>query len=292
MDIDQHIQTKHKIPRDNKTAIYSCINLPCRDLLVQQDCQPCGSSFVLPEVELLRHTVTCHGESKLPEFSHSQRVSRTCRICLFSTNNSYRMEKHLSQEHRPKSFAGGYVDTSRVGNLSSPQPNKSKVPSKLKVLSSPEEKSYGFKKKSKKSKEKEVKSKEMKAERKEKKRQRKDQSGSKKTVKKLAKLEMSELLNLKKQFESELEKLNKEDEERAGRVEEGKGKKRHQKNPCGSKKNVKKLAKLEMSELLDLKKKFEEELENMNTEEHSSDCAKSEKKAVTLKKTVRFFGNK
>ena len=246
MDIDDHIQTKHKISRENKAVILSSINLPSRDLLVQQDCQLCGSSFILPEVELLGHTVSCHGESKLPEFSHSQRISRTCRICLFNTNNSYRMEKHLSQEHRPETFAGDHVDTSRVENISSPQSAKFKVRSKLKVLSSPEVKSKGFKKKSKKSRQTEVKSKELKAD----KRKKKDSSGIKK------------------------------------RKKERKEKKTHRKDV----KMGKKLAKLEMSELLDLKKKIEGELENLDNEEHSSDCANPEKKAVTLKKTVRFFG--
>ena len=226
-DIDAHIQTKHKISRDNRAVIYSYINLPSPDFLVQQDCQICGSSFILPEVELLAHTFTCHGESKLPEFSHSQRISRTCRICLFNTDNCHRMENHLSREHRTGIFSDDHEDSSAFENVSSPQKVKSKVPSKLKVISSPEEKSRGFKKKSKKSRQKEGKSEEM----------------------------------------------------MAGREKERRLKRRHKK------KVGKKLAKMEMSELLKLKKQIESELENLNV-----DCAITEKKAVTLKKTVRFFG--
>ena len=66
---------------------------------------------------------------------------------------------------------------------------------------------------------------------------------------------------------------------------ERKEKRRH-KDPS-ERKVVKKLAKKEMSELLNLKKQLESEIKK---EDHSRDCANPEKKAVTLKKTVRFFG--
>ena len=139
------------------------------------------------------------------------------------------------REHRWGAFSSDHEDSSTI---SSPQSVKSKGSSKLRVLKSPKKKNKDFKKKSLKSKEKEGKTKVMEAD----------------------------------------------------REKERKGKKRHHKDHKGSKKVVKKLAKMEMSDLLNLKTQIESELKNVNKEEHSRDCANPEKKAVTLKKTVRFFG--